>query len=138
MNDELNEKSVNDTRDEELKRCASCGAEILPHAAFCPYCGKSVNGEETEERAEPKWFEEPEQPVKDSNFKTAIKAFMLIGTVVYGLYIMPLLWCVPMTMSYFKKAKKREKTSLGFKICTLFFVNVIAGILMILDPEEQN
>ncbi|MBR2441835.1 MAG: hypothetical protein IKB20_02055 [Clostridia bacterium] len=60
---------------------------------------------------------------------------MIIATVVLGLYIIPLAWCLPMTISYCKKIKENRPISTSFKVCTLLFVNLIAGILMLCDKD---
>lgn len=73
---------------------------------------------------------------RDSGLTTAAKVFMIISTVVMGLYIIPLAWCLPMTISYFNKVKYNQPVSTAFKICSLLFVNTIAGILMLCDKEH--
>ena len=40
-----------------------------------------------------------------------------------------------MTLSYFKSVKEGRPVSLAFKICSLLFVNTIAGVAMICDQE---
>ena len=63
------------------------------------------------------------------------KIFMIISTVVLGFYLIPLAWCIPMTISYFKKVQNNEPVSTGFKVCSLLFVNTVAGILMLCDKD---
>lgn len=105
-----------------MKYCANCGTQVTDETVFCPNCGRSIdnNGVSTS---------------NDSTLKTVAKVFMVIGTVVMGIAIIPLLWCVPMTISYFNKTKRGEPVSVGFKVCTLLFVNMIAGILMLCDKD---
>ena len=82
-------------------------------------------------------YGQPYAPVQQpSGLSTAAKIFMIISTVVMGLYIIPLAWCLPMTISYFNKIKNRQPVSTGFKVCTLLFVNTIAGILMLCDKDN--
>lgn len=50
-------------------------------------------------------------------------------------YLIPLYWCIPMTIIYFKKVKNNEPISVGFKICSLLFVSLIGGVLMLCDNE---
>ncbi len=40
-----------------------------------------------------------------------------------------------MTISYFNHVRDRQPVSVGFKICSLLFVNLIAGILMLCDSD---
>lgn len=71
-----------------------------------------------------------------SGLATAAKILMIISTVVMGLYIVPMAWCLPMTISYCKKLKTGQPVGIGFKICTLLFVNTISGILMLCDNKN--
>ena len=43
-----------------------------------------------------------------------------------------------MTISYYKKLNNSEKISVVFKVCTLIFVNIIAGILMFCDTSQMD
>jgi len=107
--------------------CKKCGAEIMQEAVICPKCGcytenKSVTELKTEEAIV-------------SGLKTAAKIFMIISCIVMGFWLIPLTWTIPMTTSYCNKIKNGQPVSVGFKICTLLFVNVIAGILMLCDKD---
>ena len=106
-----------------MKYCAKCGAQMVDEAVVCTNCGCAAAAN---------------QPAKSSDLSTAAKVFMIIGTVVMGLscYLIPLAWCIPMTISYCKKIKNGQPIGTGFKICSLLFVNMIAGILMLCDKEH--
>lgn len=69
--------------------------------------------------------------------ETAIKVFMILSTVVAGIATLgiALLWCIPMTVHY---CKNTYFVGTGFKICTLLFVNTIAGILMLCDNQLKE
>ncbi len=41
-----------------------------------------------------------------------------------------------MTMYYWKSIDNGEKVPMSFKICSLIFVNTIAGILMLCDTKH--
>lgn len=71
-----------------------------------------------------------------SGLAMAAKILMIISTVIMGIYIIPLAWCLPMTISYCKKLKTGQPVGIGFKICTLLFVNTISGILMLCDNKN--
>ena len=102
-----------------MKFCVKCGKELMDEAVVCTGCAV-----ETEE--------------SPSGLSTAVKVFMVIGTVCTSLigYLIPLAWCLPMTIIYFKKVKKGLPIGTGFKICSLLFVNTIAGILMLCDKNK--
>ncbi len=109
-----------------MKYCSHCGNELLDEAVICPKCGCMVEYNPRVEKQETQ---------KNSGLKIAAKVFMIISTVFLGFYIIPLAWCLPMTISYSRKVENGESVSLAFKICSLIFVNTIAGILMLCDNE---
>lgn len=74
-------------------------------------------------------------PRRDDALCTLVKVFMILGCVSIGWLIIPLAWCIPMTVSVFKKLKSGESISTGLKVCSLLFVNLIAGVLMLCIDE---
>ncbi|MBP3196775.1 MAG: zinc-ribbon domain-containing protein [Butyrivibrio sp.] len=75
----------------------------------------------------------------NSGLKTAIKVFLVLSCVssIWFVFI-PLCWMLPMTIVAFKKMNNNQPLGLGFKICTLIFVNMIAGILMLCMNDENQ
>ncbi len=72
----------------------------------------------------------------DSNtLKLIVKIFMVISCVAGAFAIIPLAWCIPMTVTTFRRLDAGEKFSTGFKVCTLIFVNIIAGIIMLVSDD---
>ena len=41
-----------------------------------------------------------------------------------------------MTVHYFNAVKNGEKLTTGFKVCTLLFVSLVAGIVMLCDEKH--
>ena len=107
-----------------MKYCTRCGNELLDDAVICPKCGCAVEG-----------MRNPEAVNNRSGLQTAAKIFMILGCISVGWTLIPLAWCIPMTVSYFGRVKNHEKIGMGFKICTLLFVSVVAGILMLCDED---
>ncbi len=105
--------------------CSKCGNEIMEEAVICPKCG-CATGKQFDRR-------ENVQRENKSTLSTIAKVFMILGTVIMGLYLIPLAWCIPMTVSYCKKIKSGEPISTAFKVCSLLFVSLIGGILMLCD-----
>ena len=137
------------------KYCTYCGAEVLKEAVVCPKCGCPVK------------FTAVSTDNAGSGLQTAAKVFMVLGCVGFALlaclmaivalsmlsiipdlctvylilatvYLIPLIWAVPMTQHYFKFTQKKEQVSIAFKVCTLLFVNLIAGILMLCDNTNNK
>ena len=125
-----------------MKYCNNCGAQLADEAAFCTSCGATLQAAPQQEPV-PQQAYVPQQtyaaqPVaaQPSGLAIAAKILMIISTVAMGLYLIPLAWCIPMTISYCKKIKAGEPVSTGFKVCTLLFVNTISGILMLCDKNQ--
>ena len=84
------------------------------------------------------------QPYQQSNsaaqtsdlIKLLIKAFMIVGCVTFGWLIIPLFWCIPMTVKAFRCLDSGEPMSIAFKVCSLLFVNLIAGVCMLCINDE--
>ena len=104
--------------------CSKCGAEIMEEAAICPKCGCWVNNNQSKKNV---------SAADKSGLRTAIKVFMILGCILTGVYLIPLLWTIPMYNSYQDKMARNEPITTGFKVCTLLFLNTIAGILMLFD-----
>ena len=105
-----------------MKYCSKCGYECTDEAVVCLQCGCALP-------------QKQEEITKTNTLQTIAKAFMILGTVLLGLYIIPLAWCLPMTISYCNKIKRKEPVSTAFKICSLLFVSTVGGILMLCDKE---
>ena len=76
-----------------MKYCSKCGNQLFDEAVICPQCGCATGYQEHTIRKQ------------TSTMQTVAKIFMIIGTVVSGFAIIPLAWCVPMTLSYINKIK---------------------------------
>lgn len=108
-----------------MKYCSNCGEQLNDDAVICPRCGCATGS--------------PNPAYKTSNtstLKTIALVFMILGCIAYAMFIIPLLWTVPMTIKYNRSIKEGTSVSIGFKVCTFLFVNLIAGILMLCDNEN--
>lgn len=105
--------------------CTHCGKELNDQAVICPNCGVPTGK-----------FNQV-QKNGSSTLRTIAKVFMIIACVINAIpWLIPLAWCIPMTVHLSNAEKNREKISVGFKICTLIFVSLIAGILLLCNKEE--
>lgn len=75
---------------------------------------------------------------KSSTLLVVAKVFMIIGTIALGISILPLAWCIPLTVKFNNKLKQGLPISVGFKIACLLFVNMVAGILMLCDTSSSS
>ncbi len=67
--------------------------------------------------------------------KLAAFILCLLSTISMGFFIIPLAWCIPMTIKVYKAYKGETELSTGFDVCVLLFVNLIGGILLLCDDE---
>ena len=109
-----------------MKFCPQCGKEVLDEAMICPECGCSVAQEKRDD-------------VKKGNDSLAVasKIFLILGCVAQGWLLLPLAWCLPITISVCGKLKRGEPVSTGLKVCSLLFVNLIGGILLLCRSDER-
>ena len=112
-----------------MKWCTKCGNELLDDAVIWPKGGNSVDYKNVNENLN------TDQGKETSSLKTIALVFMIIATVISGFSIIPLAWMIPMTVYYYKSIKNKESVSTGFKVCTLIFVSLISGILMLCDQD---
>ena len=57
--------------------------------------------------------EEKKEESSDTDLLIAItKGFMVLGCILSGFLLIPLLWTIPMTVSLFKKYENKEKISM--------------------------
>ncbi len=102
-----------------MKYCTKCGSQIDDATNFCPTCGNASGF----------------VAKKDDTLITVAKVFMILSCVGVGWTLIPLCWMIPMTVSLFNKAKTGEPITTGFKVCTLLFVSLVAGICLLCDND---
>lgn len=109
-----------------MKYCVHCGGEIHEEAVVCVKCGRSV-------------AQVPAPtPVKqqDDTMRTVVKVFLILGCICQGWLLIPLAWCLPMTISIFKSFRENRPIGTGMKVCTLIFVSMVSGICLLCMDDE--
>jgi hypothetical protein len=79
-------------------------------------------------------------PVATDNDKTLhLIAFIfnIISTVSVGWTLIPLAWMLPMTIISYGIYKGTKKNTTAFGVCTLLFVNLISGILLLVSKKDK-
>lgn len=142
--------------------CSHCGHEISDEAVVCVHCGCMIDRPKQTNRRVVQNISNNNQ-TKTSGLKIAAKIFMIIsvsllavyfffmlglalitpyinkGILFVGfIYLIPLIWQIPMLCNYSNKIKNGEPISIGFKVCTLIFFSLIAGILLLCDQEDYE
>ena len=111
--------------------CRNCGNKVEEGSKFCSNCGCSL------EQSNETQFN---RSIDDTNstLKMLAKVFMIIGCISCSSVLIPLIWAIPMTISLCNKLKYNEKISVAFKVCTLLFVSLVAGILLLCIDDSDN
>ncbi|MGM9858732.1 MAG: zinc-ribbon domain-containing protein [Bacilli bacterium] len=132
--------------------CPYCGSEVPTNSKFCPSCGNNLvetndsenhnsnvqNESSFNNRFSNTFNENKTASSKKSDLKMVAFVLCILTCVVYAVTIVGvfgLIWCIPMTIKINKAYKENEPLSTGFKVCTLLFVNTIAGILLLVDND---
>ena len=108
--------------------CSHCGSEIHDEAVICVKCGCEVS------KAKPIAITPTET---DSTMSIVVKVFMILGCISQGWLIIPLAWCIPLTVKVFNSLKSGTPITTGTKVCSLIFVNLIAGICLFCMEDGQ-
>ena len=108
-----------------MKFCQKCGKEIMEEAVICPGCGCSIAQNKTQENGG-----------KDG-LAIAGKIFLILGCIAQGWLLVPLAWCLPITISICGRMKRGEEVGAGLKVCALLFVNLIGGILLLCRSDNK-
>lgn len=77
--------------------------------------------------------------VTDSDKTLRLIAFIfnIISCVTFGWIIIPLAWMVPMTVISWGTYKGTKKNTVAFGVCTLLFLNIISGILLLVSKKDD-
>lgn len=103
-----------------MKYCTHCGAEIMDEAVVCVKCGCQTEQAATKAKTK-----------HNETIKTLALVFLILGCISGACcFLIPLAWCLPMTLAIKRKLDNNEPIDVALKVCTILFVNVVAGILL--------
>lgn len=108
--------------------CSKCGKEIHDEAVVCVHCGCEVNTNSGVLK----------NIKRDKTMATVVKVFLILGCLAQGWMIIPLAWCLPITISVFDKLNENKPIGTGLKICSLIFVSIVAGICLFCIDEKNE
>lgn len=114
-----------------MKFCRNCGSQMEDEAAVCANCGSYTETYST------KAASVTATSTEASTLQIIARVFMIIGCVASAAYfLIPLCWTIPMTIKYWRAVDGGQPVNTGFKVCSLLFVSLIAGILMLCDKDR--
>lgn len=128
--------------------CGKCGNEISDDAKFCNACGAPVMQAQEQEQTPYVYDASQTTYIYNTNTLTtfprenssglllAAFIFNLISTIGFAVLIIPLAWCIPMTIHSYGVYKGTKPNTVGFGVCTLIFVSLIGGILMLVADKD--
>lgn len=84
--------------------------------------------------------DQPAAPVATDNDKTLrliAFIFCLVSTIFAGWALIPLAWMIPMTVISYGIYKGTKKNTVAFGVCTLIFVSLVSGILLLVAKKDD-
>lgn len=77
--------------------------------------------------------------MSESDHTLRLVAFILnvVSTVAMAAFIIPLAWMIPMTVRSWGIYKGTKPNTVAFGVCTLIFVNLIGGILLLVSKKDN-
>lgn len=79
-------------------------------------------------------------PMTSSDRTTRLVAFIfaLIATCGGAIFILPLAWGIPMTVRTWNIYKGRKPNTLCFDVCSLIFMSLITGVLLLMTTRDEK
>lgn len=86
---------------------------------------------------------ESEQPVYELSKSDRILRGIAFGLniascLALGIFLIPLCWTIPMTIHSYSIFKGRKANTVAFGVCSVIFINVISGILLLISKHEKD
>ncbi len=73
----------------------------------------------------------------DTNLRLVAFIFNLISTIAIGWTLIPLAWMIPMTVISWGIYKGTKRNTVAFGVCTLLFVSLVSGILLLVSKKDD-
>jgi ABC-type methionine transport system permease subunit len=61
----------------------------------------------------------------------------LLSTIGSGIFLIPLIWMIPMTVRIWGMYKGTRTNTTVFAVCSLLFLNLISGIILLVAPKQD-
>lgn len=92
------------------------------------------NGEQAYISPSPYAYEMTQQ---DSTLRLVAFIFCLVSVVTSLALVIPLIWMIPMSVYAWGIYKGKRPNTVAFGVCTLIFVNIISGILLLVSKKDS-
>ena len=122
--------------------CPQCGKENVDGAQFCVQCGNALKQADAAPAAQP-------QPVpaqaatypmtkQDETLRLINFILCILSCIAICWAVIPLAWTIPMTVHSWGIYKGTKPNTTAFGVCTLIFVNIIGGILLLISNKDDK
>lgn len=74
---------------------------------------------------------------EDQTLRLIAFIFCIISTVSMAVFILPLAWCIPMTVRAWGIYKGTKPNTTVFGVCSLIFLSLVAGILLLISNKDD-
>ena len=135
--------------------CPQCGKENVDGAQFCVQCGNALNQADATPAAQPQQqtasapvpppapSQQPQQPAyqqpkQDETLRLINFILCILSCIAICWAVIPLAWAIPMTVHSWGIYKGTKPNTTAFGVCTLIFVNIIGGILLLVSNKDDK
>lgn len=117
--------------------CKKCGKDI-GDSLYCPDCG-TYNGETNNNSVSSSGTIALKKYDPEQTVLVVAKVFLILGMVIQGIAIIPLIWVLPVGLTALRKIKNANsaKELVGIAIASLILVSLVGGILMLCAKDED-
>lgn len=84
----------------------------------------------------PTYYAQVSPTDSDRALRLAAFVFCILSLVSVGWLIVPLIWMIPMTIISWGIYKGTKPNTVAFGICTLIFLSLVAGILLLVSRKD--
>ncbi len=75
---------------------------------------------------------------QDKTLRLVAFVFNVLSCVGFGLLLVPLAWMIPMTVHSWGIYKGNKPNTVAFGVCTLLFLNLIGGIMLLVSKKDDE
>lgn len=139
--------------------CPQCGKENVDEAQFCVQCGNALKQADTapaqpQQQTASAPVPPPAVPVQpqpvpaqaatypmtkqDETLRLINFILCILSCIAICWAVIPLAWAIPMTVHSWGIYKGTKPNTTAFGVCTLIFVNIIGGILLLISNKDDK
>ena len=132
--------------------CPQCGKENVDEAQFCVQCGNALK--QADIQPQQPVYQQPAVPVQpqpvpaqaatypmtkqDETLRLINFILCILSCIAICWAVIPLAWAIPMTVHSWGIYKGTKPNTTAFGVCTLIFVNIIGGILLLISNKDDK